>query len=253
MIAVSSDAPGALQEAQYAFPYHYLPRVENGHFAFHQVLSWGHEYLSYLTHVADLMAARSWSSAIDVGCGDGRLVDLLSRRFPERKVVGLDYSERAISLARVLAPNGEFVAGDVTNADVLDECFDIVTCIETIEHIEPRFLPTFVAGMRQHLKAGAPLIVTVPSTNMAVSQKHYQHFDPQSLTAALAPHFAVEDVYYVNRDSRLSRLLRMAVSNRFFTITHPVLLTAFYNHYLRNYFRSSPRNGRRLVAVCRAA
>lgn len=248
-----SAGRGAIQEAQYRFPYHYLPRIENGRFAFHEVLSWGHEYLSYLTHVADLLAEREWSSALDVGCGDGRLVDTLSRRFPDRKVVGLDYSDRAVSLARVLAPHGEFVAGDVTNPDLLGAQFDIMTCVETIEHIEPAFLPDFVAGMRQHLRTDAPLIVTVPSTNAEVSEKHYQHFDPKSLSAALEPSFSVERVYYVNADSGLLRLLRMAISNRFYTITHPTPLTAFYNHYLRNYFRSDARHGRRVVAICRAA
>lgn len=248
----SSAGRAEIQEAQYRFPYHYLPRIENGRFAFHEVLSWGHEYLSYMNHVAELVSEREWKSAIDVGCGDGRLVDILSRRFPERKVVGLDYSDRAVSLARVLAPHGEFVSGDVTDPDVVGIKFDIITCVETIEHIDPAFLPDFVAGVRQHLRLGAPLIVTVPSTNAKVSKKHYQHFDPESLSAALAPSFAVERTYYVNGDSQLLRLLRVAVSNRFYTITHPAPLTAFYNYYLRNYFRSDAARGRRVVAICRA-
>ena len=157
-----SSGQAWLQEAQYRFPYHYLPRLER-RFAFQEVLTWGHEYLSYVSHVVDLVAEREWRSLLDVGCGDGRLVDELSRCFPDREVVGLDYSERAVALAAVLAPTGRFVCGDVTDPKVLGRKFDIMTCVDTIEHIEPSFLRAFIAGMRQHVRRGATLIVTVPT------------------------------------------------------------------------------------------
>ena len=110
MATTRADEPGALQDAQYRFPYHYLPRIEGGRFRFHEVLDWGHEYLSYMTHVADVLERIDWESVLDVGCGDGRLPSLLTARFPEKRIVGLDYSERAIALASAMVPDAHDIA-----------------------------------------------------------------------------------------------------------------------------------------------
>lgn len=252
MTQLTSIQPGAIQDAQYQFPYHYLPRLEQGRFRFHEVLSWGHEYLAYMTHVADLAARETWNSLIDVGCGDGRLVAILSERFPDRRVVGLDYSERAIALARALAPRGEFVSGDVTRGDLFAEKFDLMTCIDTIEHIEPDFLPSFVTGMRGQVRDGATLIATVPSTNVQLNPKHYQHFTAESLRDTLAPGFEVTRSYYINGNSFLLEALRKALTNRLYTVNHPALLTAFYRYYVRNFLTTDAKRGMRVAAICRA-
>ncbi|HEX8667487.1 MAG TPA: class I SAM-dependent methyltransferase [Allosphingosinicella sp.] len=249
--ATASD-PGAIQDAQYQFPYHYLPRVEGGRFRFHEVLSWGHEYLAYMTHVADLVETLEWNSLLDVGCGDGRLVAILSERFGNRRVVGLDYSERAIALARALVPAASFVSGDVTRPDLFAERFDLATCIDVLEHIEPGFLPEFVAGMRGQVRDGGRLIVTVPSTNVKLNKKHYQHFTDAKVRETLAPAFEVQDCYYINGDSRPLQAMRMALTNRLYTVTHPALLTAFYRFYVRGFLRSDPKRGARVLAICRA-
>lgn len=247
-----SSAPDALQEAQYQFPYHYLPRLDRGRFRFHEVLSWGHEYLSYLMHVADLVAQQEWTRLIDIGCGDGRLVSILAERFPEKLVVGLDYSERAVGLARVLAPAGHFVSGDVTDLDLFPEKFDLATCIETIEHIEPELLADFIRGIRSQLKTGAVLLVTVPSTNLPLQPKHYQHFTPETLSRTLGAQFDVHRIEHLNGSSAILKGLRMLVTNRLYTVTNPVLLTAFYDHYVRRHLRSDSRRGTRLLAYCTA-
>jgi ubiquinone/menaquinone biosynthesis C-methylase UbiE len=241
---------GAIQDAQYSFPYHYLPRLVGGRFRFHEVLGWGHEYLAYQSYVATLLAEIEWSRLLDVGCGDGRLVSILRQDFPDRDIVGLDYSERAVALARVMVPEGNFVAADVTGPDLFNQSFDCATCIETLEHVEPAFLPQFVAGIRRQLKSGAALIVTVPSRNVRLIDKHYQHFTAESLTDVLSEFFEVERIEYLNSVSAVAKAMRMLVTNRLYTLTNPTLLTAFYNFYVRRYSRSSPERGGRVLAIC---
>lgn len=244
--------PEAIQDAQYGFPYHFLPRLEHGRFRFHEVLGWGHEYLSYLTRIADVLAQRQWTSLLDVGCGDGRLVSHLGQRFEGRRLTGLDYSQRAITLARAMVPEADFLAADVTKAGLFEDRFDCATCIETIEHIEPSFLPQFVSGIRQHLKPGATLVVTVPSTNVPVTDKHYQHFTPELLTKTLAGPFEVERIEYLNGVSRVADAVRMLITNRLYTVTNPAALTAFYNFYVSRYLKSDSRRGGRILACCTA-
>lgn len=244
---------GAAQDAQYRFPYHYLPRIENGGFRMHAVLDWGHEYLAYMTHVAGLAAARPWSSLLDVGCGDGRLVAMLAARFPERRCVGLDYSERAVALASALAPEGRFVRGDVTDPALFPEPFDGATCVDTLEHVDPAALPAFVKGIRDQLRPGAFLIATVPSANVPLTRKHFQHFTEEGLRAALEGPFAVERIGFLNGGGRRLALLRRLIANRFYLLAEPRLTGLFYRHYVKRHLISDARRCRRLVALCRAA
>lgn len=244
--------PEAIQDSQYRFPYHYLPRLDRGRFQFHEVLDWGHEYLSYQMHIAELLAGMQWTSLLDVGCGDGRLVSILRQEFRDRRLVGLDYSPRAVALASAMVPEAEFLAADVTKPGLFAKPFDCATCVETIEHIDPAFLPDFIGGVRQHLEPGAALIVTVPSVNVPVTAKHYQHFTAELLTETLSGPFAVERLAYLNGVSPVAALARQLLTNRLYTVTSPAVMTAFYNFYVRRYLHSDRRKGGRILAICRA-
>lgn len=239
-----------LQDEEYEFPYHYLPQSDGRGFANGRLLDWGHEYLSYMTHVSELLSDMEWSSLLDVGCGDGRLVDMLTPRFPDRRVLGLDYSERAIRMAKTMCPQGEFTSGDIT-AKPADR-FDGATCVDVIEHIDPGFLPRFVAGMRAHVRDGGFLVVTVPSTNRRLNKKHYQHFTADSLKAVLEPSFKVVECRYLNGSSGALRMLTKLLVNRIYAITDRRILGAFYRHYVRAHLISTPSRGGRVLAICRA-
>ena len=238
-----------IQDAQYGFPYHYVPTLERGHFRQHYLLRWGYEYLGYLNYCLDRLAELEWDSMLDVGCGDGRLVSLASERFDSRKLVGIDASEQAIGLARLLARGGEFVADDITRPGVFPQPFDVLTCVEVIEHIPPDALPGFVAGMRRQVKAGGKLLVTVPSTNRPVTPKHYQHFDPALLEATLAPHFRPERTLYLNGSGWALRQLRRLFVNRLFLVTNQRALDAFYRFYVRRHLVADPASGSRVFGL----
>lgn len=239
-----------IQDEEYEFPYHYLPSVEHGRFRNGRLLDWGHEYLSYLTYVEDLLSGLEWESLLDVGCGDGRLVSLLTERFPERSVTGLDYSPRAIRLAQAMSPDCKFVVGDITAEPAAK--VDGATCIDVLEHIDPGFLPRFVSGIRNHVREGGFLVVTVPCTNRPLNKKHYQHFTADSLRALLEPSFEVTECRYLNGSSRSLTLLTKLLANRIYAVTSPKLLSAYYRHYHRRYLVSDARHGGRVLAICRA-
>jgi len=49
----------------------------------------------------------------DLGCGPGNSSRLLTRRFPDARLVGLDTSEAMLAHARNLVPNATFARGDI--------------------------------------------------------------------------------------------------------------------------------------------
>ena len=77
---------------------------------------------------ADLSALGPGGAALDVACGTGDLALELSRRAgPEGRVVGLDFSERMLELAREKAPGVSFEAGNALELPYADAEFDAVT------------------------------------------------------------------------------------------------------------------------------
>jgi trans-aconitate 2-methyltransferase len=52
--------------------------------------------------------------AVDLGCGPGNSTELLSARYPEADIIGVDSSEDMLAEARQRMPDLKFVAADVT-------------------------------------------------------------------------------------------------------------------------------------------
>jgi len=238
-----------IQDAQYGFPYHYVPTLEAGHFKPYFLLKWGFEYLSYINFCLDNLAELQWNSLLDVGCGDGRLVSLAGKRFSGRELVGIDASEQAIGLARLLSSGGHFVVGDVTRPDVFPAPFDVLTCVEVIEHIPPDALPEFVAGMRRQVSEGSRLILTVPSTNRPLNPKHYRHFTPDLLQSVLSPFFEPQKMLYLNGSDARFNMIKRLMMNKYALIMHQRALDAFYRFYVKNYLISNASSGGRVFGI----
>jgi ubiquinone/menaquinone biosynthesis C-methylase UbiE len=78
------------------------------------------------------------STALDIGCGGGRTVDRLAKIAVDGWVVGLDYSEDAVVVARRKNANHihngrvEICHASVSSIPYDDNTFDLVTAIETL-------------------------------------------------------------------------------------------------------------------------
>lgn len=103
---------------------------------------------------------RRWISendaVVDVGCGVGRWCQVSAKY--AGSVVGIDYSESLINLARsnTTATNVEYIVGDVTK-DLAGREFDLALFIHVVEHIDSS--DEILNRLRQVAKK---LIVEVP-------------------------------------------------------------------------------------------
>ena len=58
----------------------------------------------------------SFDNVLDVGCGTGPVIELLSKKYPEKHFVGLDITPAMIEVAQSKRlPNAEFIVGDAEN------------------------------------------------------------------------------------------------------------------------------------------
>lgn len=73
---------------------------------------------------------------LDVGCGEGFLMNILAVKY-NAQVAGLDISETRIARARANCPRGNFAIGDIRKLPYADSSMDLVSAIEVLEHIVP--------------------------------------------------------------------------------------------------------------------
>lgn len=240
-----------IQEDEYDFPYHYIPTLQSGRFSQMKYWIWGFHYLSATQYLVQRLCDLSFESLVDVGCGDGRFLHDIYASFPDKKLMGIDYSERSILFARAFCPQVKFVVQDITVRAVDADQFDVATCIEVLEHIPLDVLPKFVAALWHLVKPSGDLIVTVPSTNKRLNPKHYQHFDSHKLKRVLAPYFEVQEFVFFDRFKYSVQLVKYLVHNRFYSLTWQILLDKLYGLYVKRCFFASEDDAGRIAAFCR--
>jgi ubiquinone/menaquinone biosynthesis C-methylase UbiE len=155
----------------------------------------------------ELFALAAPRSVLDVGCGEGVLVQRWARRLGEGRVVGIDLEEDSIQAGweRHRAPNLEY---RVMPADTLpfgaDE-FDLVSAIEVLEHLpDPeRTLAEMARCSRGHLLVSVPREPLWRMLNMARgayltalgnTPGHLNHWSRRSFVRMLSRHGRVAEV-----------------------------------------------------------
>ena len=110
------------------------------------------------------IADRGFTSAIDVGCGEGRFCRMMQRH--HIRTVGVDPTAALIKQARQLDPSGDYCIGRAEALPGADASFDLAVCYLSLIDI-PDFRRA-IAEIHRVLKAGGTfLIANLQSFNTA--------------------------------------------------------------------------------------
>ena len=108
--------------------------------------------------VMELLQESKWDSLCDIGCGSG---DYLTSFVNKEKIIGIDYSEKMLSLAKKNKPqNFHLCCANATQIPIKDKAVDAVVAIgliDYLEHIEPFLIEC--SRIAKHT-----IIFTAPST-----------------------------------------------------------------------------------------
>jgi len=198
-----------IQDKEYVFPYHYLIDLKN--YNNFKYLSWGLEYYSYMSFTVNYISQLNFSDLLDVGCGDGRLINELSQNFPERNFYGVDMSQSAIFLAKGLNyhyKNTSFVCQDFSQ---IQNQFDIVVLNEVLEHIPDDIYQQFCKNIITKMKKGGVLVITVPTKNYPLISKHFRHYNIGMIKNDFSD-LSLEEIKYIFSYSSFSKYILAILS-----------------------------------------
>jgi 2-polyprenyl-3-methyl-5-hydroxy-6-metoxy-1,4-benzoquinol methylase len=100
-------------------------------------------------------------SVLDVGCGEGVLVQKWAQRYPQSRIVGIDLEAPDIQAgwAQHQAPNLEYRINKAERMPFADGEFAVSTAIEVLEHVPE---PAHTVAEMARVARGGHLLVSVP-------------------------------------------------------------------------------------------
>jgi SAM-dependent methyltransferase len=118
-----------------------------------------------------------WTSALDFGCGVGRLTQALSRFF--ESTVGVDIAPSMIAEAERRNINGlpcRFVVNAQPDLRLFDDSsFDLVLSLLVLQHINPRYSKTYIGEFLRVLRPGGLAVFQIPSRRVGPSRRIAEH------------------------------------------------------------------------------
>lgn len=136
---------------------------------------------------------------VDIGFGSGDFLRILLEKSKPNQFItyGLDYSEAAVSRAKKIIPDGNFITDDVNNLPYDDNFFDLVACIQTLEHLNT---PHKVVSEFDRICAPNGLIlISIPNGKFDDYEGHVNFWDENQFKKFLAPRIIVDFIHFNNK------------------------------------------------------
>jgi len=136
------------------------------------------------------------ATVLDAGCGEGETIERLRHVLPPN-VVGFDLNPASVAFAARRFPEASFSVEDICHLPYRDDSFDLVICLEVLEHLERP-----IDALRELARVSrAHIVISVPNEpwfqigNLARGKylkrlgdhpEHIQHWGRRTLGILLA-------------------------------------------------------------------
>lgn len=125
----------------------------------HKIMNWVHA--AHIKEAVRLAALDGSQRFLDAGCSDGELIVRADGNYT--LAVGADHNREALkTLNQRLVNDNRLLTlqGDVCHMPFPDQAFDVVCCLETLEHVYD--MPAAIAEFKRIVDDNGTLIVSVP-------------------------------------------------------------------------------------------
>lgn len=127
--------------------------------------------LQRLEKLQNILSTRTTQRTLllDVGCGDGVLVNHISRA---AKTIGVDLASERIKRAASRMPQNSFIVADAASLPIDAERVDLAVCSEVLEHLP---LPgRCISEIWRVLRLGEQLVLTTPNS-LSLYPRRFRH------------------------------------------------------------------------------
>ena len=146
---------------------------------------------------------------LDFPCGSGYAADLLKEfdviyEGRELDLPTVEYASRIYGRTTV-----KFMCGDLCDPRLSKEKYDVIACIEGLEHIDKEYQNSLIGKLKEALKAGGTLIVSSPENPTGISgpslknKWHKWELTRADFLSLLHSHFNRQDVELVTHKATL--------------------------------------------------
>jgi ubiquinone/menaquinone biosynthesis C-methylase UbiE len=108
---------------------------------------------------------------LDAGCGAG--IPIAQQLAPRAKVVGVDFAEVQLGLARRYIPTGLWVCADLVALPFVDASFDAVCSYYTVIHIPREQHAGVLAGFARVLRSGGLALLCLGAADLPAWTEEY--------------------------------------------------------------------------------
>lgn len=159
---------------------------------------------NFFQSIAEMLETIHPRRVLDAGCGEGETIERVGGLLPH-PVIGVDLNAKSVEFAARRLPGDEFAVGDVTDLGFSADSFDLVLCLEVLEH-----LPNPEVAVKELARvSSSDLILSVPHEpwfrlgslargkylrGLGNHPEHVNHWNPASFRAFLAAHLEVVEV-----------------------------------------------------------
>jgi 2-polyprenyl-3-methyl-5-hydroxy-6-metoxy-1,4-benzoquinol methylase len=161
--------------------------------------------------------------ALEVGCGEGRGVELLMRK--AKSFTAVDKIEEALVVLRERFPAGKFISMNIPPlGDLKDNTYDCVVSFQVIEHIKNDAL--YLQEINRVLKPGGIALFTTPNRKMSLSRnpwhiREYLAYELKALAAGIFSSAEMKGItgnekvmaYYAQNKKSVQRIMKWDIFN----------------------------------------
>ncbi len=142
-------------------------------------------YVDIIARINLLGCARG--KILDIGFGSGDFLRMYVEKTgsDQQNVYGIDYSQAAVARAIKILPKGRFSTGNVYSLPFENGYFDLVCCIQTLEHlIDPEKV---LDEMDRVCSAEGKIVISIPNGDVDNYDGHINFWSAESFHKFLSP------------------------------------------------------------------
>lgn len=177
------DDPGFQHRWEICRHFGFVPMIRYVPSPYRKALEWRYRWVNRYCRGKD---------ALDAPCGVGWGTSLLRGC---RSVIGLDLDSEAIEYARRhYGGYARFVTGDMRELPFGNETFDVVACLEGIEHVPRDVGEAFLKEADRVLRKGGNLFISSPTTRTGAHSGnpfHLYEYGKEELVSLLQASFRI--------------------------------------------------------------